>query len=119
MRTIDAPNLAPPAFLPRHLVPHLPPTLSDAETIDPQNYGLMQIEDISHEQDERSYRLLVRMRDDWHGRGRTMTLIQWRDGTQGVQCGEADQPPTDADLLRVYRMARSKRELFEADGGRA
>lgn len=110
---------ARPLFLPRYMAPHLPVPLNDAESIDPRNFRLMELEDIRYEQDDDSYRLLALMRDEWHGRGRTMILIQWRDGTQGVLCGKADQPPADADILRVYRMARSKRELFEADGGRA
>jgi hypothetical protein len=106
-------------FMPSYLVPNLPLPLDDAAAIDRQSYTVMRLEDIREEQDDDSYRALSKMREDWHARGRAMVLIQWRDDTQGVLCGDPCQQMTDDDLLRVYRNARRARELFCAEGAMA
>lgn len=108
-----------PRLLPRHLVPHLPAPLSDEEAVAPQLYRLLRLDDIRDEQNESSYRLLEQFREEWEATGALMTVIEWRDGTQGILCIPPSVCPTAPRLLRAYRLARSKRELFEADGGRA
>lgn len=108
-----------PRLLPRHLVPHLPAPLSDEEAVAPQLYRLLRLDDIRDEQDESSYRLLEQFREEWEATGASMTVIEWRDGTQGFLCIPSCERPTDSRILRAYRLARRHRELFEADGGRA
>lgn len=94
-------------------------SLHDAEVTDFQSYKVMPLEDIRHEQTEDSYRRLCNIQDRCHSSGLGLWVIEWRDGTQGVLCSDPCHRLTDGDLLRVYRNARSKRELFHAEGARS
>lgn len=113
------PGTSLPSFLPKHLVSHLPAPLDDAEAVDTRSYKLLLLEDIRDQQDDCSYRKLELIREEWTATGASMTVIEWRDGTQGFLCIPSCERPTDSRILRAYRLARRHRELFEADGGRA